>query len=214
MRRPLVPIVIVLALTFAVTLASWTYLRAPAAAGTIDAPQPPLDPQDLEKSLLTRLNSDQLKIIESTPQGPNRSFLIRMFGYRDRLTGSPDETAFAYETLTTYVSGSRTADTEIESNAFVSLGFLARAEAQVGLPKTQRDSVLSMAVRLATSDKEEFRLMSASFISAAKARGQVPSSALAALDSLQDDEYVAAELPKQLKVLEDARQVILRNSSR
>lgn len=159
----------------------------------------------------SRIDSEQRTLVEQAPSEVERLFLARMFALRDRLTGSPSETAFALRAVSRYAQGRSHAE-DSQSMASKGLGFLTRAEAQVGIAVSQRQAVLRNAALLADSSDDDLRLLVASLLEECKQRGGLGyAPAEVALAKLLKDEYVLNGLPAQRGVRDKARLIAKRN---
>lgn len=171
---------------------------------------PASDQQEESLEILSRrLTTKERETVQRETDSEHRAFYTRVFAYRDRITGAEHETRFAVEAIDRFLEpGGRSAADGVhyeQLRAFISLGFLSRAEVQVGLPERHRTLVRGMCKKLAETRDEEIMLMTAAFLHATQARAELEPSLKVLFDSLKQNEMVEAELPIQIRVLEEAR---------
>lgn len=201
----------------AIGVGFYSYINAALPPGPQDSPQTGGDsvspdtgesPGELSlEDALGRLTKEQRTLAQEQPTEAERLFTARAFALRDRLTGEPSETAFALRALSRYAQQKDRSEAA-ESMAFKSLGFLARAEAQVGIPPSQRQRVLQYASAMSESSDDDTRVLVAALLSECKKnKGSLEyPAAEASLQKLMKQEYVINGLPSQESVLESARQ--------
>ncbi len=218
MNRTYVIVVTTVTIAAACGLAWISVLRL-GATSTRDASDTPVsaaqiaafsgrDEESIEV-LFGRLTKKEQETVQALPDLDERAFTTRVFAYVDRMSGAEHESRFAVEAIERYLSPrearGRNQEYVDQLHAFISLGFLSRAEVQVGLPERHRTLVRGMCKKLAETRDEEIMLMTAAFLHATQARAELEPSLKVLFDSLKQNEMVEAELPIQIRVLEEAR---------
>ncbi len=173
-------------------------------------------PPELDlSSLAARLSRDERSVVESQADESYRTLLVIGLALRDRLTGQAWQTEPFVRHLELDASMPEApsgCDDPKAGRVQYCLGWLARAQAQVGLPRDQIGRVARVAPRLARDPDEMTRLFVAAFLESVKAdpRGVLDDGSGRLLERLRQDEFIAHQLPRQIEVQRQAREQVAR----